>query len=313
MASRTSQKVKLNDPLDVMFENTDPDKQNKDGVVYRLPISKLIPFRQHPFKPYTEEKLAEMADSIKERGVVSPIIVRKLDDEHYEIIAGHNRVAASKLAELTDIPAIIREMDDDTATLLMIESNLNQRENILLSERGQAYKLQMEVIKRQGERTDLTYVHREHKLARDTIAEKNGVSGISVSRYIRLTFLISDLSDMVDNGKLKFTYGVDLSYLIPEHQQTVYELLQEKGYKLTADNVSKLKELSKSEELTDEQIEEVIAIAKPKPKSPSVHKRVDKLVKRHKLPPNKAADIVERAIEMYVQSEEYKEEYDMIK
>ncbi|MDR1565568.1 MAG: ParB/RepB/Spo0J family partition protein [Oscillospiraceae bacterium] len=214
------------------FRSTDPDKQKKDGDVYCLPIAKLVPFSQHPFKLYTGDKLAEMAESIKERGVVCPIIVRKQDDEQYEIIAGHNRVEAAKLSNLADIPAIIREVDDDTATLMMIESNLNQRENILPSERGQAYKLQLETLNRKGHRT--LYQNGTRLDSLNDIAANNNDSRTQVTRFIRLTSLISDLSDMVDDGKLNFTFGVDLSYLSPEHQQTVYELIQDKTERINA-------------------------------------------------------------------------------
>jgi ParB family chromosome partitioning protein len=289
-----------------MFKSTDPDRQKKDSDIFFLPLEKMVSFKEHPFKAYSEEKLAEMAESIKANGVLSPIIVRKLDDEHYEIIAGHNRVKAARLAELSDIPAVIREVDDDTATLMMIESNLNQREHILPSERGQAYKLQLETMNHQGKRPNSTlYQNGTRSDSLQKIADGNNDSRTQVTRFIRLTSLIPDLSDMVDEGKLNFTFGVDLSYLTAAHQQTVYELIQDKRHKLTAANVGKLKEAAKAETLTDDEIEEIIAVAKPKPKPPSIHKKVDKMVKQYNLPPERAGAIIQKALEMYVQTEEY--------
>jgi ParB family chromosome partitioning protein len=291
------------------FKSTDPDRQKKDGDVYCLPLHKLVPFSQHPFKLYTGEKLAEMAESIKERGVVCPIIVRQQDDEHYEIIAGHNRAEAAKIAELEDIPAIIREVDDDTATLMMIESNLNQRENILPSERGQAYKLQKDTLNHRGKR-GTSYQNDTRLETLDVMAENEGISRAHIARYIRLTSLIPDLSDMVDESKLNFTFGVDLSYLTPEHQQTVYELIQEKGYRLTAANVNKLKELEKSDGLNEEQIVEIIAVTKPAPKAPSVKRTVTRIMKQYSVPSNRVNDFLQMAVETFIQTEQYRKEFD---
>ena len=314
MPDNFSPEERMQKSLDeTIFFSTNPDKQKKGDDVYYLPIAKLVPFSHHPFKMYTGEKLVDMAESIKERGVVCPVVVRKTGDDYYEIIAGHNRVEASKINGADEIPAIIREVDDDTATLIMIESNLNQRENILPSERGQAYKLQLETMKKQSGRREKNGSQiGNHSLGRssEALSEQIGESKNQIFRHIRLTFLIPDLSDIVDDGKLNFTYGVDLSYLSPEHQQTVYELIQDKKHKLTAANVGKLKELAKSEDLDDEKIEEIISVTNPSSKAPSVKRTVTKIMKQYRLPANRVNDFIQTAVEMFVQTERYRKEFD---
>ena len=184
------------------FEN------RKTGEVIMIHQSKLIPFDEQPYKVRMEELIA----SIKENGILSPIIVRKLDNEQFEIISGHRRVAAGKIAKIHKFPAQVMEINDDEAAILLVDSNL-QRENILPSEKAFAYKLKLDAMKRQGMRTDLTLSQNETRMRSDMqLAKQVGESRNQVQRYIRLTYLIDKLLEMVDNKRMPFTVGVELSY-----------------------------------------------------------------------------------------------------
>ena len=187
--------------LDKLFEPTVPQGPELP-VVDTLPVEALRPFSGHPFHLYMDEKLRELTDSIREHGVLMPVLVRPVDAGGYEIISGHNRVEAAKLAGLDKVPVTVRELDDDTATILMVDSNLRQRETLLPSEKAWAYRMKLEAIKRQGFRADLTCAQVGHKFpgqkSRDIVAEEAGESKNQISRYIRLTELIPPFLEMVD-------------------------------------------------------------------------------------------------------------------
>lgn len=228
-------------------------------------ISKLKPFGKHPFKMYDAEKLNSLAESIKEQGVIVPILIRPIKGEscEYEIIAGHNRVQASRVAGIDTIPCIIREMDSETATIAMVDSNLQQRESILPSEKAFAYKYKLEAIKAQGKRTDLTSVQLAqksvNKLSRDTLAEENRESGDTVRRFIRLTNLITQLLDKVDERKLAFIPAVELSYLKKKEQESLFDILnREENFGVPLKQASTLKGISQNGELTYEKIDSII-------------------------------------------------------
>lgn len=201
----------------------------------QLPLHILVPWqdsdgKQQPFKPYSDEKLLELAESIEKRGVIEPICVRPLPDGQMQILAGHNRVAAAKLAGLTTIPAQIRMLDDNAAQLLMVESNLQHREKLLVSEKAFAYKLRMDALKCQGKRTDLTCAPLEHKLnragkTRDMIAEEGGESREQVRRYIRLTELVEPMLDLADAENLSLRAAVELSYLTKDQQKLLLKVM----------------------------------------------------------------------------------------
>ena len=199
----------------------------------QLPLHILDPWQgadgQHqPFKPYTPEKLTELAESIRQNGVIEAISVRTKPDGRMEILAGHNRVAAAKLAGLQTVPAIVQQLDDDAAEILLVDSNLKHREKLLPSEKARAYKMLLEARKRQGQRTDLTSVQIEQKLnSREEVAAKAGESASAIQRYIRLTYLIDPLLDMVDTGKPGFAAGVDLSFLSRREQEDLLRVMQE--------------------------------------------------------------------------------------
>ncbi len=244
------------------------EEPEPDGRPLELEIDSLVPFPNQPFNPYTEDDMAKMVESIQENGVISPIIVRpKADGETYEIISGHNRVEACRRAGICKIPSFIREVDDDTAVILMVDSNLRQREKLLPSEKAKAFKMKVEAIKRQGERTDLTSVQVEQKLAgktsRDIVAEEVGESNAQVQRYIRLNSLSPSLLQMVDYGKLAFNPAVALSYLNPEDQAIVQEVMEREETAPSLSQAQKLKKMASAGTIDDKKIIDVLTVQKP--------------------------------------------------
>ena len=187
-------------------------------VVENIPLEKLKPFPNHPFKIREDEAMMETVESVKSFGVLQPAIVRPTKDGDYEILSGHRRKRACELAGRKTMPVIVRELSDDAAVIFMVDSNL-QRENILPSERAAAYKMKLDAMKRQGMRTDLTSVQVAPKLSTEKIGEEVGMSKDNVKRYIRLTNLVPELLDMVDEKKIAFNPAVELSYL--DESQTV--------------------------------------------------------------------------------------------
>jgi len=200
--------------------------ESKSDVVVKLPISSLRDFSCHPYKVRDDEAMRDMAESVKQYGVLSPAIARPLPDGGYELVSGHRRKRACELAELETMPVIVRELDDDAAAILVVGSNL-QREGLLPSERAFAYKLKLEALRHQGERTDLTSVQVEQKLgAREKVAQEAGEkSGVQVQRYIRLTELIPPLLDMVDEHKIAFNPAYELSFLKQDEQQLLLDAM----------------------------------------------------------------------------------------
>lgn len=197
--------------------STEASRQQEQ--IQRLALSKLHPFKDHPFRVLDDDRMMETVESVKEYGVLVPIIARPMADGGYEIVSGHRRKRACELAGMNEIPAIVRDLDDDEAVIIMVDSNL-QRENILPSERAKAYQMKLEAIKHQGERRDLTSRQLVGKLeAADLIGQDTGESGRQIQRILRLNNLEPPLIDKVDAGKLAFTPAVELSYLKPEEQQ----------------------------------------------------------------------------------------------
>lgn len=192
----------------------------------------IHPFKNHPFKVLDDEKMLDLVESVRANGVLSPVLLREAEHGQYEMISGHRRMHAAQLAGLEVIPAIIREMSDDEATIIMVDSNI-QREELLPSEKAFAYKMKLEAIKHQGQRIDSTCAHNGHKLAgeksRDIIAGEMGISKTQVSRFIRLTELIPELLDMVDNKRISFVVGVDISYIDQTVQKWLYEYVKDNG------------------------------------------------------------------------------------
>ncbi len=238
-------------PLDSLFGNDNPN-----GITEIL-ISALVDFENHPFKIIDDEKMADMVESIKEYGVLTPIIVRAKDDK-YEIISGHRRKYACIKAGVRKIPAIIKELTDDDATLLMVDSNI-QREEILPSEKAFAYKMKLDAMKRQGKRTDLTSSQVGTKLRADEqLAEEMGESRNQIQRFIRLTNLIKDLLEMVDEKKIPFNTAVELSYLIESEQEILYSAIDKYETIPSMKQVVRLKNFSKERKLDKNVIDAIM-------------------------------------------------------
>ena len=200
-------------PLDELFSTEESRADAQREKVQEIPLGELHPFRNHPFKVKDDAAMQDTVDSVREYGVLVPAIARPDPDGGYELIAGHRRHHASELAGKETMPVIVRDLDDDAATIIMVDSNL-QREELLPSERAFAYKMKLEALKHQGARTDLTSVQLGQKLsARDQVAKAAGESAIQIQRFIRLTELIPELLDMVDERKIAFNPAVELSYL----------------------------------------------------------------------------------------------------
>ena len=216
----------------------------------QLPLTILDPWQsadgeRQPFKAYTDAKLQELAESIKQHGVIEAICVRPKADGRMEIIAGHNRVAAARLAGLTTVPAIVQQLDDAQAAIMLVDSNLQHRETLLPSEKAFAYKLRLESMKRQGQRTDLTSRQIVAKLfSAETVGTESGDCGRQVQRYIRLTYLVPALLDMVDNGKPGFAAAVELSFLGQDEQTALLEVMEQEHIK--APNGAQTKALRKA-------------------------------------------------------------------
>ena len=223
--------------------------------ITNIPVEKLKPFPNHPFQVRDDDSMRETVESIKTYGVLQPAIDRPTKDGDYEILSGHRRKHACELAGRKTIPAIVRELDDNSAIIFMVDSNL-QRENILPSERAAAYKMKMEALKRQGLRTDLTSGQVVPKLkesrTRDIIAESSEESGRQIQRYIRLTELQPELQQMVDEKKMAFTPAVEISYLKPDEQRMLLDTISSEQATPSLSQAQRLKKLSQAGELTDD-------------------------------------------------------------
>ena len=211
---------------DDIFSTEESRQEQQREQVQQIPIGELFPFKNHPFKVLDDESMQRTVESVEQYGVLSPLIARPRPEGGYEIISGHRRQHAAQLAGLDALPVIVRQMDDDAAVLLMVDSNL-QRENILPSERAFAYKMKLEALKNQGARSDLTSVQVAPKLSTEKIGEEVGMSKDNVKRYIRLTNLVPELLDMVDEKKIAFNPAVELSYLDESQQRDFLEAMND--------------------------------------------------------------------------------------
>ena len=256
---------------DIFTTQQERDEANLEKVV-NISIKDIDDYPGHPFKVLVNDEMEEMVDSIKEKGILVPTIVRQKADGRYEMISGHRRKKASELAELDTIPCIVRDLTDDEATIIMVDSNL-QREKILPSEKAFAYKLKLEAIKHQGKRTDLTSTPVVEKLKRnysvDVVANANSESSEQVRRYIRLTELIPELLKMVDSSVLgespsiAFRPAVELSYLTKDEQTDLLDLIECYDCTPSLAQAIKLKNMSQNKYLTIEGMEEIMEESKP--------------------------------------------------
>ena len=230
---------------DDIFSTEESRQEQQREQVQQIPIGELFPFKNHPFKVLDDESMQRTVESVEQYGVLSPLIARPRPEGGYEIISGHRRQHAAQLAGLETLPVIVRQMDDDAAVLLMVDSNL-QRENILPSERAFAYKMKLEAIKNQGARSDLTsgQIVQKSKLSIERVAEDAGEGYKTVQRFIRLTNLIPELLDMVDEKKIAFNPAVELSYLDTNQQRDFLEAMQDTQNAPSLSQAQRLKKLA---------------------------------------------------------------------
>ena len=228
---------------DDIFSTEESRQEQQREQVQQIPIGELFPFKNHPFKVLDDESMQRTVESVEQYGVLSPLIARPRPEGGYEIISGHRRQHAAQLAGLDALPVIVRNMDDDAAVLLMVDSNL-QRENILPSERAFAYKMKLEALKNQGARSDLTSVQVAPKLSTEKIGEEVGMSKDNVKRYIRLTNLVPELLDMVDEKKIAFNPAVELSYLDESQQRDFLEAMNDTQNAPSLSQAQRLKKLA---------------------------------------------------------------------
>ena len=251
---------------DDLFKTDEERQADAQERVQSLPLDKMEPFPNHPFKVIDDDKMLETVESIKERGVLVPILVRPKNDGNFEIVSGHRRHHASQLAGLTEIPAIVREMDDDTAILLMVDSNL-QREELLPSEKAFAYKMTLDAMKRQGQRTDLTSAQIGRKFdgkeSRELLAEQVGESRNQISRFIRLTNLVPDLLDRVDNKTMAFNAAVEVSYLTEPEQLMLCDAIEREECTPNLSQAKRLKQYSQDGKLDENVIDAIMTEEKP--------------------------------------------------
>ena len=246
----SAKNIKLTSVDDLFSTEESRADENREKVV-EIPLTELFPFKDHPFKVIDNEEMAETAESVKKYGILVPAIARPRDEGGYELIAGHRRKRACELAELETMPVIVRNLDDDEAIIIMVDSNL-QRETILPSERAFAFKMKLEAIKRQGARTDLTSSQLGTKLPRadEIIAEQVGSSRNQIQRYIRLTHLIPEILSMVDEKKIAFNPAVELSYLKKEEQTDLLEAMDMEQATPSLSQAQRLKKFSNEGKLT---------------------------------------------------------------
>ena len=230
---------------DDIFSTEESRQEQQREQVQQIPIGELFPFKNHPFKVLDDESMQRTVESVEQYGVLSPLIARPLPEGGYEIISGHRRQHAAQLAGLETLPVIVRQMDDDAAVLLMVDSNL-QRENILPSERAFAYKMKLEAIKNQGARSDLTsgQIVQKSKLSIERVAEDAGEGYKTVQRFIRLTNLVPELLDMVDEKKIAFNPAVELSYLDESQQRDFLEAMNDTQNAPSLSQAQRLKKLA---------------------------------------------------------------------
>ena len=243
---------------DDIFETDESRAESQLERVQNISISELVPFKDHPFKVVDDEAMLRTTESIAQYGVLTPLIARPLEGGGYEIISGHRRAHAAEMAGLTEVPVLVRQMDDDAATVLMVDSNL-QRENILPSERAYAYKMKLEALKHQGERSDLTSGQLGPKLRSDEqLAQEAGESRKQVQRYIRLTNLIPELLEMVDQKQISFNPAVELSYLAPEEQEIFMQAMDEVQASPSLSQAQRLKKLAQEGDFTMDAAREIM-------------------------------------------------------
>lgn len=243
--------------LDDIFSTEESRQEEQREQVQQIPVSELFPFKNHPFKVLDDDSMTRTVESISQFGVLAPLIARPRPEGGYEIISGHRRKHAAELANLDTVPVIVRNMEDDAATILMVDSNL-QREHILPSERAFAYKMKLDAIKNQGARSDLTSTQVAQKLSVEKVGDDAGVSKDTIRRFIRLTNLVPELLDMVDEKKISFNPAVELSYLDESQQRAFLEAMDGTQNAPSVSQAQQLKKMAQCGEFTYEKAFDIL-------------------------------------------------------
>ena len=287
-----------------LFMNDEGRAESRLPRIYDIPLSEIDDFPNHPFKVKMDEDMDQLVQSVKERGVITPITLRQKEDGRYEIVSGHRRRKACELAGLERVPAEIKELSRDEAIILMVESNL-QRSIILPSEKAFSYKMRLEAMKRQGQRTDLTSGPVVQKFSRDALGDKAEESGRQISRYIRLTELIPELLDMVDENKIAFRPAVELSYLTETEQHNLLNSISYNDATPSLPQAIRLKEFSKAGKLSAEVIEAILGEEKPNQKE-KISFKAERLRPYipSSVPLEKTEDYIIKALEYYQRARE---------
>ena len=287
-----------------LFMNDEGRAESRLPRIYDIPLSEIDDFPNHPFKVKMDEDMNQLVQSVKERGVITPITLRQKEDGRYEIVSGHRRRKACELAGLDSVPAEIKELSRDEAIILMVESNL-QRSIILQKKKAFSYKMRLEAMKRQGQRTDLTSGPVVQKFSRDALGDKAEESGRQISRYIRLTELIPELLDMVDENKIAFRPAVELSYLTETEQHNLLNSISYNDATPSLPQAIRLKEFSKAGKLSAEVIEAILGEEKPNQKE-KISFKAERLRPYipSSVPLEKTEDYIIKALEYYQRARE---------
>ena len=287
-----------------LFMNDEGRAESRLPRIYDIPLSEIDDFPNHPFKVKMDEDMNQLVQSVKERGIITPITLRQKEDGRYEIVSGHRRRKACELAGLETVPAEIKELSKDEAIILMVESNL-QRSIILPSEKAFSYKMRLEAMKRQGQRTDLTSGPVVPKFSRDALGDKLEESGRQVSRYIRLTELIPELLDMVDENKIAFRPAVELSYLTETEQHNLLTSISYNDATPSLPQAIRLKEFSKAGKLSADVIDAILREEKPNQKE-KISFKAERLRQYipSTVPLDKTEDYIIKALEYYQRARE---------
>ena len=296
--------------LDDLFSTEESRAEAEKERVQEIPIAEIDDFPDHPFHVDIDDAMREMAESVKRFGILSPAVVRQKEDGRYELISGHRRKKACELAGIDKMPVIVRNMDRDEAIIFMVDSNL-QRERLLPSEKAFSYKMKLDAMKRQGARMDLTSVPMGQKLgktSREILAGASPDSNTQIQRYIRLTELIPDLLQMVDEGKIAFRPAVELSYLTKEEQISLYEAMESEDCTPSLAQAIKIKKFSQEGRLNDDVILSILSEEKPNQRE--VYRlpkeRIDKYFPKG-TPSEKVEEIICKALELYRRRERSRE------
>lgn len=294
--------------LDDLFSTEESRAEADKERILDIPIAEIDDFPDHPFHVDIDDAMREMAESVKRFGVLSPAVARQKENGQYELISGHRRKKACELAGIDKMPVIVRNMDRDEAIIFMVDSNL-QRERLLPSEKAFSYKMRLEAMKRQGQRTDLTSSPLGTKLRSDTeLAQRAGESRNQIQRYIRLTELIPDLLQMVDDGKIAFRPAVELSYLTKEEQASLHEAMESEDCTPSLAQAIKIKKFSQESRLNDDVILSILSEEKPNQRE--VYRlpkeRIDKYFPKG-TPSEKIEEIICKALELYRRRERSRE------